>query len=109
MALDQRKYERKHTDVLRDIRPAYVRVAEWAGRGSHAGTVFFMTAFAVYQFPNAIVAGDDGVRKLIYGKSSHEENSTRMRAPARPFRDADIGRPDVPQDIGMLSFIFPLV
>ncbi|HTK85265.1 MAG TPA: type IV secretion system DNA-binding domain-containing protein [Patescibacteria group bacterium] len=58
MALDQRKYERKHTDVLRDIRPAYVRVAEWAGRGSHAGTVFFMTAFAVYQFPNAIVAGD---------------------------------------------------
>jgi intracellular multiplication protein IcmO len=58
MALNQRLYERKHTDVLRDIRPAYVRLGDWLGKGSHAGTVFFMGAFMFYNSENTLLAAD---------------------------------------------------
>src|SRR6185436_9051820 len=58
MALNQRLYERKHTDVLRDIRPAYVRVGEWMGKGAHAGTIFFMIAFSFCNSANALLACD---------------------------------------------------
>ena len=58
MALNQRLYERKHTDVLRDIRPAYVRLADWLGKGSHAGTMFFLGAFMFYNSENTLLAAD---------------------------------------------------
>lgn len=58
MALDQRKYERKHKEVLRDIRPLYMRVADWLKRPSNAFAVFAMGAFSLYYSDSALMAGD---------------------------------------------------
>lgn len=58
MALDQRKYERKHTDVLRDIRPGYVRLGAWLKKPSNAGAVFLMGAFGIYTFEEFLIAAD---------------------------------------------------
>lgn len=58
MALDQRKYERKHTDVLRDIRPRYVRVGDWLRKPSNAGTMFLMGAMTLYFFPAMRMGAD---------------------------------------------------
>lgn len=48
MALDTRKFGRKHTDVLRDIRPAYVRAADWMRKPQNATAMFVMGAFFLY-------------------------------------------------------------
>ncbi len=58
MALDQRKYERKHTDVLRDIRPMYVRLGDWLTGSSNAFAVFFMAGAAIYYYPPLRSAAD---------------------------------------------------
>lgn len=42
MALDTRKYERKHTDVLRDTRPFGERVKSWLLNPSNSGAMFIM-------------------------------------------------------------------
>jgi len=58
MALDQRKYERKHTDVLRDLRPSYVRLGEWLKKPANAASMFFMGAFLLYYSPGAMRMAD---------------------------------------------------
>ncbi len=50
MALDTRKYERKHTDILRDTRPLEQRVIEWLQHSSNAGALFIMGATGVIFF-----------------------------------------------------------
>jgi len=58
MSLDSRKYERKHTDVLRDIRPTYVRLGAWLSRPTNGFALFFMGACSFYLMPNTILFGD---------------------------------------------------
>lgn len=58
MALDQRKYERKHTDVLRDLRPMYVRVGNWMAKPANSASMFFMGAFFLFYYPGAIMFAD---------------------------------------------------
>jgi intracellular multiplication protein IcmO len=48
MSLDQRKYERAHTDVLRDIRPMYVRIGEWLANPGNAFAIFICSALAIH-------------------------------------------------------------
>ena len=45
MALDQRKYEHKHTDILRDVRPLRVRIGDALKTTSYSATVFIMCGF----------------------------------------------------------------
>ena len=58
MALDQRKYERQHTDVLRDIRPLYVRLSDWLRKPSNSFALFAMAAFGLYYSDTVLMAGD---------------------------------------------------
>ncbi len=58
MALDQRKYERKQADVLRDIRPMYVRLGDWLRSPSNAFATFLMGAMMIYLFPAARTGSD---------------------------------------------------
>ena len=44
MALDHRKYEHKHTDILRDVRPLRVRIGDALKTTSYSTTVFVMCA-----------------------------------------------------------------
>jgi len=54
--LNTRKFEGKHTDVLRDLRPAYIRFGEWLSKPSHsfvtcllgAGSLFFVDEMVMY-------------------------------------------------------------
>jgi intracellular multiplication protein IcmO len=58
MALNTRKYERKHTDVLRDIRPMYVRVGEWLAKPHNSFTMIFMGAAMMFMTPETLVYAD---------------------------------------------------
>lgn len=58
MALDQRKYERAHTDILRDIRPMGMRVADTVSRPSYSSAIFGTAAMLVYFFPWATALSD---------------------------------------------------
>lgn len=58
MALNTRKYERKHTDVLRDIRPMYVRVGEWLAKPHNSFTLFFMGAATMVMMPETLAWAD---------------------------------------------------
>ncbi|HEY8191859.1 MAG TPA: type IV secretion system DNA-binding domain-containing protein, partial [Alphaproteobacteria bacterium] len=58
MALDQRKYERKHTDVLRDIRPLYVRFFDWTRKPSNSFAIFILGAFAILYSDAILMAAD---------------------------------------------------
>ncbi|MCB9987763.1 MAG: type IV secretion system DNA-binding domain-containing protein [Rhodospirillales bacterium] len=58
MALDQRKYEKKHTDILRDIRPMRVRLADWLSTPTHAFVVFLAGACGFYYLPSILLYGD---------------------------------------------------
>jgi intracellular multiplication protein IcmO len=58
MALDTRKYERKHTDVLRDIRPIYVRVGEWFAKPTNSAIVFGFGAMWPSFYPSFIAWSD---------------------------------------------------
>jgi len=48
MALDTRKYERKHTDILRDTRPLEARIAEWLRHPSNSFAMFTMAACGIF-------------------------------------------------------------
>ncbi len=58
MVLDQRKYERQHKELLRDIRPMYVRLADWLKRPTHSTALFIMAAGSFYLSPSALMFGD---------------------------------------------------
>lgn len=58
MALDTRKYGKKHTDLLRDTRPWLVRVAEWMRKPSNSTAIFTMAAGGIYFSPGFAAAGD---------------------------------------------------
>ncbi|NCC22480.1 MAG: type IV secretion protein IcmO [Alphaproteobacteria bacterium] len=53
MALDTRKYEHKHKNLIRDIRPMYVRVGDWLTRPTNSLIVFMFGAGSVYYFDMA--------------------------------------------------------
>ncbi len=53
MALDQRKYEHQHTAVLRDIRPLYVRIAEWLKTPANAFGLYIAGVGGLYLAPAA--------------------------------------------------------
>ena len=58
MALDQRKYEKAHTDVLRDIRPMYQRIADWLRKPSNAFALFVVGSGSLYFFDYTVVIAD---------------------------------------------------
>ncbi|WP_435641036.1 TraM recognition domain-containing protein [Micavibrio aeruginosavorus] len=58
MALDTRKYGKKHTDLLRDTRPWLVRVGEWMRKPSNSTAIFTMAAGGIYFSPGFAAAGD---------------------------------------------------
>ncbi|HOO81504.1 MAG TPA: TraM recognition domain-containing protein [Alphaproteobacteria bacterium] len=47
MALDQRKYEHKHTAILRDVRPLWTRIADALTTPSYSTAVFIMAGGAI--------------------------------------------------------------
>jgi intracellular multiplication protein IcmO len=47
MAIDT-KYEMKHTDLLRDSRPLYVRIGEWFMQPDHSFVVYLFLAFSFH-------------------------------------------------------------
>jgi intracellular multiplication protein IcmO len=58
VALDQRKYERRHLDVLRDIRPLYVRFFDWTRKPSNSFAIFTLGAFAILYSDAVLMAAD---------------------------------------------------
>jgi len=58
MSLDQRKYERKHTDLLRDIRPVYARIGDWFRKPSQAFALFLMAGAVFIVIPQSIMFAD---------------------------------------------------
>lgn len=58
MALDQRKYERKWTDLLRDIRPLYVRLGEWLKKPRHSFICIYLLASTLVVYPNTVYFAD---------------------------------------------------
>ncbi len=58
MALDTRKYEKKHTDLLRDTRPLYVRFAEGLKKPDSVFAVCVVGAFALNWSQAALLMGD---------------------------------------------------
>ena len=58
MALDTRKYEKKHTELLRDTRPLYVRFGEWLKKPDSSFAVCFIGAATLYSSSSAMLMGD---------------------------------------------------
>lgn len=58
MALDTRKYERKHTDLLRDTRPLEMRIKDWLRQPSNSATVFIVAAASIFMFKGATHLAD---------------------------------------------------
>lgn len=58
MALDTRKYEKKHTDLLRDTRPLYVRFGEWLKKPDSTFAVCLVGVFGLYASNVAMLMGD---------------------------------------------------
>jgi intracellular multiplication protein IcmO len=58
MALDQRKYEKAHTDVLRDIRPLYQRISDWVRRPSNSFALFLFGVGSLFLFEFTIHIAD---------------------------------------------------
>ncbi len=58
MALDTRKYEKKHTELLRDTRPLYVRFGEGLQKPDSSFAVCFVGALALYMSKGALMWGD---------------------------------------------------
>ena len=58
MALDTRRYEKKHTELLRDTRPLYIRFAEWLKKPDSTFAVCFMGACAIYMSHIALLVSD---------------------------------------------------
>ncbi|MFN3826684.1 MAG: type IV secretory system conjugative DNA transfer family protein [Micavibrio sp.] len=58
MALDTRKYEKKHTELLRDTRPLYVRFGEWLKKPDSSFAVCLMGSAAIYMSNVALMTSD---------------------------------------------------
>lgn len=58
MALDTRKYEKKHTELLRDTRPLYVRFGEWLKKPDSTFAVCLMGCATLYFYSTAMLIGD---------------------------------------------------
>lgn len=58
MALDTRKYEKKHTELLRDTRPLYVRFGEGLQKPDSSFAVCFVGALSLYMSKGALMWGD---------------------------------------------------
>lgn len=58
MALDTRKYERKHTDLLRDTRPLEMRIKDWLRQPSNSATVFIVGAASIFLFKGVTQLAD---------------------------------------------------
>ncbi len=52
------KFERKHTDVLRDIRPMYVRLGDWLQMPSHAFALYLVGVLVMHLFPRFLYFAD---------------------------------------------------
>jgi intracellular multiplication protein IcmO len=58
MALNQRKYEHKHTTILRDIRPLRTRMADSMSKPTTAAAIFIWGGFMIYINPWALGFAD---------------------------------------------------
>ncbi|QQG36698.1 MAG: TraM recognition domain-containing protein [Micavibrio aeruginosavorus] len=58
MALDTRKYEKKHTELLRDTRPLYIRFGEWLKKPDSTFAVCFIGCATIYFYDLALLTGD---------------------------------------------------
>lgn len=58
MALDQRKYEKKHTDILRDVRSLGQRVADTLETPSYSALVFIVYGIALFINDWVLAFGD---------------------------------------------------
>ncbi len=58
MALDTRKYEKKHTELLRDTRPLYVRFGEWLKKPDSIFAVCLIGVVGIYASNLAMMLGD---------------------------------------------------
>ena len=58
MALDQRKYEHKHTAILRDVRPLSVRISDALQKPAYSGAIFVLVAVCIYMNDWALAFGD---------------------------------------------------
>ena len=58
MALDTRKYEKKHTELLRDTRPLYVRFGEWLKKPDSTFAVCFIGVCALGFSQVALLSAD---------------------------------------------------
>ncbi len=57
MALDS-KYEIKHKDILRDARPLYTRMADWAQQPDHSFIMLLLAAFSFHVWPSLMAWAD---------------------------------------------------
>ena len=48
MALDQKKYEHKHENILRDVRPLWTRIGDAMVKPSYSSSVFVVAAAAIW-------------------------------------------------------------
>lgn len=53
-----KKYEQKHTAILRDIRPMYVRFGDWLAKPTNAASIFIWIGFLIYHSPWAQAFAD---------------------------------------------------
>ena len=60
----KKKFQREHTDVLRDIRPVGQRIADWAQDTGNATAVFVFGAASFYIYPPTLLFAD--IIMLIY-------------------------------------------
>lgn len=58
MALDQRKYEHKHTMILRDIRPLWMRIADSMSKPATAAAMFIWSGYMIYADPWSMAFAD---------------------------------------------------
>lgn len=58
MALNQKKYEHKHTTILRDIRPLRTRIADTLSEPYVAASIFFFSGFMLYHNAWALAFAD---------------------------------------------------
>src|SRR5688500_19143075 len=90
MALDTRKYERKHTDILRDTRPLSMRAKEWLKQPTNSTTVFIVCAVAIYFFDGATTIADViiVIMCLYFWALRHADRSLAFKLPSgSKFKD----------------------
>lgn len=58
MAIDQRKHEHKHSELIRDVRPIWMRIADGLRTPSYSSTVFLVAAGAIWMNEWALAFAD---------------------------------------------------